>query len=254
MPRTFVPGNYTVMGSLPQEFPNVTGSGGVSTNVTDLARFGESDFGRGGLDKSGGTSQFVAQLYVVPEHNLTAAMAVTQDFKGDVPTVLRGIVSKVLRTQGIETARPAPAPPALTPQPLPPGFEQEYAGYYGFYVGMLQVTVNGDQSITLMQRHGDAFFPMGESLRYDGTAFARSSGERLFRFVEAEGLLKILPGELTFTVPEKGRVFAYDQTGVKVYDSMVQGATVSQVPDTGYIRFTGPPGVQFTVSVSPPPA
>jgi len=39
--REFAPGSYAVMGTKLLEYPNVMGSGGVSTNITDLCKFGQ---------------------------------------------------------------------------------------------------------------------------------------------------------------------------------------------------------------------
>ena len=64
-------------------------------------------------------------------------------------------------------------------------------------------------------------------------------------------LYRIPSGTMTFSVPVNGRVIAYDLSGNQVYDSFTQGVDFGLVPKSGFIRFVGLPGVQFTVSVSP---
>lgn len=352
--------------------------------------FSDVDFGKGVLAKSGGTSQFTSQLYVIPKHNLVAAISVTSDFSGDAAATLRNIIAKVLRAQGIETALPSASYTPLLAKSLPTGFETDYAGYYGS--GSLQkVTVNSDQTITLQHFDGTAYVTDDARLWFDGQQFVRANGEKAYRFVQASGrkyLMKIkelegkvfpygqklesgtvppgawgarlnrlympaevawnavyimngiklfqqagldgilfmwdsnnmlplgiidnlntglvlntardlntltvetvngeewlanesyslrpaasLPilssgsitipasganalysipaGKLTISIPDKGRLFAYDQSGVNVYDSLVQGKSLSLVPQSGYIRFVGQPGTQFAVTVSP---
>jgi CubicO group peptidase (beta-lactamase class C family) len=234
--RTFAPGSYAVKGSLPQEFPNVMGSGGVSTSLADLARFGDMfliggagvlqpssisemsrpqgetfiggdtaatmfglgwdnvdptfddfDFGSGVLLKSGGTSQFTSYLYVIPKYNMSASISVTSDFSDDVSATLRNIVAKVLRTQGIETVRPAAMYTAALAKPLPVGFKEEYAGYYGTDSSFRKVEVNNDQTINMLQFDGTTFVTKFASLVYDGDAFAKASGEKMYRFALADG-------------------------------------------------------------------
>lgn len=234
--RTFAPGSYAVEGMLPQEFPNVMGSGGISISLSDLARFGnmfltggdgvlkpaslsemnrpqgktfiaedtaaimfglgwdnvsptfdDFDFGAGVLMKSGGTSQFTSYLYVIPRYNISASISVTMDFSGDAAGTLRDIVARVLRAQGVETTRPAAVYAPLQPQPLPANFEMEYAGYYGSNDSFRKVEVNSDQTINLLQFNGTGFDTKYASLAFDGQAFAKSSGEKVFRFVQAEG-------------------------------------------------------------------
>jgi CubicO group peptidase (beta-lactamase class C family) len=262
--RTFPPESFAVMGSSPQEFPNVMGSGGVSTTVVELARFGELflrdganvlsppsvremdrrqgktfiaedtgsvRFGLGWdsvgsafgdvllgpevLEKSGGTSQFISHLYVIPKYNMVAAMSVSMDFKPDVPVYLREIVAKVLKAQGIDVAAPVPVPyPPLQPQPLPSAFEKEYAGYYSSNGALVKVAVIGDR-ISLTRREGEKFVPEGETLGFDGDVFARANGEKMYRFVQAEGRRYLM----TF-VPGKGIVGAMGQKLTSVQGSV----------------------------------
>lgn len=234
--RSFAPGSYAVEGNLPQEFPNVMGSGGISISLIDLARFGtiflsggggalqpaslsemnrpqgktfiaedtaatmfglgwdnvsptfdDFDFGTGVLLKSGGTSQFTSYLYVIPRYTISASISVTMDFTGDISATLREIVARVLRAQGVETARQPAVYTPLQAQPLPTGFEKEYAGYYGSNDSLRKVVVNSDQTINLLQFNGTGFDTKYSSLGFDGQAFAKPSGEKLFRFVRAGG-------------------------------------------------------------------
>jgi len=63
-------------------------------------------------------------------------------------------------------------------------------------------------------------------------------------------LYKIPQETLTFTVPEGGRVIAYDSSSI-VYDSITDGASASgKLPQEGYIRFLGKPGSSFTVEIN----
>ena len=244
--RAFTPGSYAVMGSMPHEFMNNMGSGGVSTNITDMARFGqmfldrgasvlapavvdemargqgrtfiasdtsspryglgwdsveatfpEVDFGPNVLDKSAGTGQFVAQLYVIPQYQMVAAMAVTQDFAAGVQTTLREITMRVLRAQGIETAKPPVELPPLSPQPLPVNFERDFAGIYAQSDDgsstLFHVAVNPDgESINLLHYDGEHPAQLIKTLWFDGMNFSDASGVLISKFVEAEGLRFIM--------------------------------------------------------------
>lgn len=67
-----------------------------------------------------------------------------------------------------------------------------------------------------------------------------------------DNTLYIIPqGDLTFTVPEGGRVIAYDSSGSIVYDSVKDGASAfDKLPQEGYVQFLGNPGASFTVAVN----
>lgn len=352
--------------------------------------FENFDFGSGTLVKSGGTSQFISHLYVIPAYNLSASISVTSDFSGDASAVLRDIIAKVLRTQGIETARLPKKHIPLQPEPIPDGFAKEYTGYYGSGYSLMKVEVNSsDQTINLLLLDNDAWSPKFASLGYDGQFFGKTNGEKICRFVQAngnrylllideqqnivfpaaqklesttarlgawegrlnqlylpaevyynavflmpglklvrqeglEGLVlmqqggRIMPlsvvddlntsinlsigrdlstltveevkeeewlaneaytlrpvssltelasgtivlpedganrlhriptGNLSFTISEKGRIIAYNQSGDQVYDSLIQGLDFSLLPKDGFIRFVGLPGAQFKATI-----
>jgi len=74
-----------------------------------------------------------------------------------------------------------------------------------------------------------------------GTVTIAASGENQ--------LYRLPQGKLVFTVPAQGRVVAYSDVGDQVYDSRTQGVDPALLPQSGYIRFVGLPGVQFTVTL-----
>lgn len=175
--RDFAPDSYAVEGTQLHELANVMGSGGVSTNISDLCRFGQMflnkgqgvltedsikemsafqgktfipednyatayglgwdsvsekfdkyDFGEGVLAKSGGTSQFISQLYVIPQYKMVCAISVTSDFAGSAPSVLSDIAADVLRVQGIDVSRHVNMT-AGEHQPLPKDFKSNMPGF-----------------------------------------------------------------------------------------------------------------------------
>jgi CubicO group peptidase (beta-lactamase class C family) len=440
--RDFAPGSYAVEGTQPHELPNVMGSGGISTNMSDLCKFGQIflnkwqgvltensikemsasqgktfipednvstgyglgwdsvsakfekyDFGKGVLAKNGGTSQFISQLYVIPQYNMVCAISVTSDFSGDPVSLLSDIAADVLRVQGINVSKEVKMA-ASEHKPLPQNFKTQYAGFYGTFNTVLRVTVNKDDSITTEFFNGTGYTINDAKLFFDGSAFMNERGEKVYKFITADGkkyIMKInevpgykypfgqklepvsiaskawkarlgklflpayvapdtmilmdgltlyenaslkgiliakqgdsfqpmgiqsdtatkmilqIPGELgrdlytlrtktvngeewlyneyydlrpvnkltvlkqglltinynwdntlfiipqgklTFTVPEGGRVIAYDGSGSIVYDSIKDGATAfDRLPKEGYVQFLGNPGVSFTVTV-----
>lgn len=440
--RDFAPDSYAVEGTQPHEFPNVMGSGGISTNLSDLCKFGQIflnngqgvlteksikemsasqgktfiqednvstayglgwdsvsekfdiyDFGKGVLAKNGGTSQFNSQLYVIPQYNMVCAISATSDLSGDPVSILSDIAADVLRVQGINVSK-AVKMTASEHKPLPQDFKTQYAGFYGAFNTVLRVTVNKDDSITTEFFNGTGYKVNDAKLFFDGSAFVNESGEKVYKFITADGkkyimgikeglgykcaigqklepitiasnawktrlgklflpayvapdaiilmdgltlyenaslngiliakqgnsfysmgiqndtatkmilqipgsmsrdlytlrtktvngeewlyteyydlrpvdkltvlkqglltinhnwdnTLYIIPqGKLTFTVPEGGRVIAYDSSGSIVYDSIKYGALAfDKLPKTGYIQFLGNPGVSFTVTV-----
>lgn len=235
--RNFAPDSYAVLGNRPHEFPNVMGSGGVSTNIIDLCKFGQMflspgqgaispesikemsspqgktfipgdnlapgyglgwdsveegfakyNFGPGVLAKSGGTDQFISQLYVIPQYNMVCAISATVDFAGNPPVVLGDIAAEVLRVQEIDVAKSVPAAMiAAEHEPLPEGFAAEYAGMYGAYSAVLRVAVHEDDTISTEFFSGTGYKINDAKLYFDGTVFVNESGEKVYKFMEAEG-------------------------------------------------------------------
>jgi CubicO group peptidase (beta-lactamase class C family) len=356
-------------------------------------QFADVDFGSDVLDKAGGTTQFSAQLYVIPRHGIAAAISVTDDFSGEAAGTLRDIVARVLRSKGIETAKTKVATTPVAAKPLPAGFEQEFNGYYASNGSLLKVAAQSDATVTIFRYDGQAFTPVEQKLGYDGQDFRRPTGEKAYRFVRASGrryvmgvsegqgmvnamaeriesratplgawekrlgrlylpaevsanavyvlagitvvrqpdldglvfaqtggtmtimgvtddnntttvlqipglngrdlttltaetvdgeewlatpayrmrpaatlstlsagtwtipssganlLLKLPGAKVGFSLPSQGRVMAYDTDGAKAYDSTAQGADAGLLPTAGYIRFVGPAGARFTVTL-----
>lgn len=234
--RKFAPGSYAVEGTRPHEFPNVMGSGGVSTSITDLCRFGQMflnqgqgiisqaschemssyqgktfipgdnysvnyglgwdsvdnkfakyDFGKGVLAKSGGTNQFVSQLYVIPQYHMVCAISATMDFSGDVASVLSDITADVLRAQGHDVSKAVQTVAAAEHKSPPENFQTDYAGLYGAYSAVLRVTVNDDDSITTEFFNGTGYKVNDAKLYFDGAVFVNESGKKVYAFTEAEG-------------------------------------------------------------------
>ncbi len=235
--RDFAPDSYAALGNRPHEFPNVMGSGGVSTNIIDLCKFGQMflspgqgpisaesikemsspqgktfipgdnlapgyglgwdsveegfekyNFGPEVLAKSGGTDQFVSQLYVIPQYNMVCAISATVDFAGNPPVVLGDIAAEVLRVQEIDVAKSVPAAMiAAEHEPLPEGFAAEYAGMYGAYSAVLRVAVHEDDTISTEFFSGTGYKINDAKLYFDGTVFVNESGEKVYKFMEAEG-------------------------------------------------------------------
>lgn len=171
--RDFAPGSYAVQGTLPHEFPNVMGSGGISTNIADLCKFGQLFLNRGqGVisDESIREMTLCQGKTFIPEDNLAAVYGLGWDSVSEA-------------------------------------FDK-----YDFGKGVL--AKNGGTSQFISQ-------------------------------------LYVIPqGMLAFTVPEGGRVIAYDSANSPVYDSITDGAsTFDKLPKEGYIRFLGHPGISFMVTV-----
>ncbi|MEN6389519.1 MAG: serine hydrolase domain-containing protein [Syntrophomonas sp.] len=234
--RKFTPGSYAVEETRPHEFANVMGAGGVSTNVTDLCRFGQMflnrgqgviseksinemssyqgktfipednfslnyglgwdsvnntfakyNFGKGVLAKSGGTNQFVSQLYVIPQYNMVCAISATIDYSGDVVSVLNDITADILQAQGHDVSKAIPTVTAVTHHPLPESFETDYAGLYGAYGAVLRVTANEDDSITTEFFSGTGYRVNDAKLYFDGSVFVDENGKKVYKFIEADG-------------------------------------------------------------------
>lgn len=234
--REYEPGSYAVEGTKPHEFLNYMGSGGISTNLTDLCRFGQIflnggqgvisesstremstaqgktyisgdncspnyglgwdsvdyafdsyDFGKGVLAKSGGTDQFVSQLYVIPQYNMVCAISATLDFSGDAAAALGDIAADVLRVQGNDVSKEIQTSAGFAHQPLPESFKKDYEGIYGAYNDVLRVTVNKDDSISTGKFNGKNYKVKDAKLYFDGTAFVDENGKKVYSFTEANG-------------------------------------------------------------------
>jgi CubicO group peptidase (beta-lactamase class C family) len=234
--RRFIDGTFAVKANDPHEFQNVMGAGGISTTLSDLARFGhewlrlrpralspssvaemrkpqgttfisgdtgstgfglgwdsvharfaEVDLGPDVLDKSGGTSQFSSQLYIAPRHRMVGAISVTDDYSGEAAATLRDIMARVLRAHGVETTKTAPTYTPATPRLLPASFEAEYAGYYDSRESLLRVSVTSAGTLLIEKYSDGAFVTSSNSLVFDGQDFARSTGQKVLRFVTAAG-------------------------------------------------------------------
>jgi CubicO group peptidase (beta-lactamase class C family) len=234
--RDYAPGSYAVKGTLPHEYLNIMASGGISSNIIDVCKFGQMflgknqsilsqksikeisspqgktfisednyspeyglgwdsvdnkfdsyDFGKGVLAKSGGTSQFSSQLYVIPQYNMVCAISATSDFSDDAAAVLSDIAADILSMQGHDVAKKEKAATASERKPLPEGFKKDYEGIYSAYNGVLRVTVNDDDSISTALFNGTDYTKQNEKLYYDGSAFTDEKGNKLYTFVEADG-------------------------------------------------------------------
>ena len=234
--RSFAEGSYAVEGTLPHEFLSNMGSGGMSTNITDVCKFGQMflsdgkhvlsqkstdemsksqgktfllgdnystqyglgwdsvsntfgsyDFGENVLAKSGGSTQFTSQLYVIPQYDMVCAISATLDFSGNAPSVLADIAADILQAQGKDVSKKEQAAAKPAYQPLPADFNINYAGIYGAYNGILRVTANSDDTISTELYKGTEYAAMDTKLYYDGTAFVNEDGARVYAFEEADG-------------------------------------------------------------------
>lgn len=440
--RSFSQGSFAVEGTLPHEFLSTMGPGGMSTNITDVCKFGQIflndgkpilsqnsidemdlsqgktfisgdnystqyglgwdsvgnvfgsyDFGENVLAKSGGSTQFTSQLYVIPQYDMVCAISASLDFSGDAPSVLADIAADILQVQGKDVSKQEPSAAAAAHQSLPADFISDYEGIYGAYNGILRVTANDDDTIYTELYNGTAYTTLDAKLYYDGAAFVNENGAKVYSFEEADGkeylmaineksdiqyamgqklealpersaawesrlgklylcnyvpadIASLLPGiklyqdnslpgvlfsgladslspmgiqsdnatkmileipgnfgrnlytlrtkqvngeewlytesydlrpadslpvldaaslsvnangdnllfkipdqSFTFTIPEGGRVIAYDANGLNVYDSISNGAaSFDKLPEEGYIRFAGKSGSEFTIA------
>ncbi len=234
--RSFAEGSYAVEGTLPHEFLSNMGSGGMSTNLSDVCKFGQIflskgkpvlsqtsigemdmsqgktfipgdnystqyglgwdsvettfdsyDFGENVLAKSGGSTQFTSQLYVIPQYDMVCAISATLDFSGDAPSVLADIAAGILKLQGHDVSKKEQAAASSTHQPLPADFKTNYAGIYGAYNGILRVTANDDNTIFTELYKGSEYTSLDAKLYYDGSDFVNENGAKVYTFTEADG-------------------------------------------------------------------
>lgn len=154
-------------------------------------RYPGYDFGGGVLGKSGGTSQFLSYLIVIPEYSLAAAISGTLDTAVDKLKLICEICAQFLEAEGISVRKDISENLELKEYVrLPVGMDGIYYGNRGAF----KLSAEGN-FLCIRQYSPQGWQSWIENAEWDGSCFR--SGTEVFWFEERDGscyMFKKTPG------------------------------------------------------------
>jgi CubicO group peptidase (beta-lactamase class C family) len=229
---------------------------GLGWDVTSLPQY--QSMGIQVLGKSGGTSNYLSQVYIVPEQNISVAVIVAGQ-GSQTGKICLDILSKILEEKGLTTSQTVNAARPLAKEKLPQGYA-DFSGYYATDLGLYRLSVDDNENtitINICQKGIEA--PV-ISLFYNNSYLHDDLGEKYYlTTVDGRGYLVqhsetlsldaiVMEKLAAIESPQKMKtdvdgklwlrrnVFPFESVA-SVDSHVVQSHTLAELP--GYIEFHG---------------